>query len=67
MEGKQYGYVRVSKARGVNLGRRPKEKPENYLTVYELWHSGEVSARGAASQLGVNHKTFLKRAHEQPA
>ena len=59
--------IAAAKARGVNLGRRPKEKPDNYPAVYELWHNGAVSARGAASRLGVNHKTFLKWAHEQSA
>ena len=57
--------IAAAKARGENLGRRPKEKPDNYPAIYELWHNGEVSARGAASRLGGNHKTFLKWAHEQ--
>ena len=59
--------IAAAKARGKHLGRRPKEKPDDYPAVYELWYSGEVSARSAASRLGVNHKTFLKWANEQPA
>ena len=59
--------IAAAKARGEHLGRRPKEKPDNYPAIYELWYNGEVSARSAASRLGVNHKTFLKWAHEQPA
>ena len=59
--------IAAAKARGEHLGRRPKEKPDDYPAIYELWHRGEVSARSAASSLGVNHKTFLKWAHEQPA
>lgn len=59
--------IAAAKARGEHLGRRPKEKPDDYPAILELWYRGEVSARGAASRLGVNHKTFLKWAHEQPA
>ena len=42
-------------------------RPDDYPAIYDLWYRGEVSARGAAFRLGVNHKTFLKWAHEQPA
>ena len=58
--------IAAAKARGEHLGRRPKEKPDNYPAVFDLWQSGEMSARCAASSLGVNHKTFLKWAHERP-
>ena len=59
--------IAAAKARGEHLGRRPKEKPDEYPAVYEQWKSGTVSARGAASRLGVNHRTFLKWAHEATA
>ena len=59
--------IAAAKARGEHLGRRPKEKPENYPAVYSLWKDGDISARGAAAQLGVNHKTFLKWAQEASA
>ena len=59
--------IAAAKARGEHLGRRPKEKPDDYPAVYALWHSGKISARAAASRLGVNHKTFLKWANTQPA
>ena len=59
--------IAAAKARGEHLGRRPKEKPDDYPVIYGLWQSGELSARGAATRLGVNHKTFLKWAHEQSA
>ena len=59
--------IAAAKARGEHLGRRPKEKPDEYPAIYELWHSGEVSARAAASRLGVNHKTFLKWANKPSA
>ncbi len=56
--------IAAARAKGKHLGRRPKEKPENYPSVYALWRSGELSARQAAQELGVNHKTFLKWTEE---
>lgn len=71
-----YGYARVSskeqneqrqaegiaaaKARGVRFGRKPKEKPLEYPVVLETWRKQELSARAAATRLGVTHKTFQK-------
>ena len=52
--------IAAARARGANLGRRPKKIPENYPIIYNQWRSGRLSARGAASILGVNHKTFIK-------
>ena len=59
--------IAAAKAKGKHLGRFPKEKPANYPAVYERWHSGNVSARKAASRLGVSHKTVLKWARETSA
>ncbi len=52
--------IAAAKAKGLNLGRRPKEKPESFCTVYSSWHDGTISARQAAIQLGTSHATFLK-------
>ena len=52
--------IAAAKARGVSFGRKPKEKPENYPLVYSAWKSGTLSARKAAEQLGVSHRTFLR-------
>lgn len=75
-----YGYARVSskeqneqrqaegiaaaKARGVRFGRKPKEKPLEYPVVLETWRKQELSARAAATRLGVTHKTFQKRSEQ---
>jgi fused signal recognition particle receptor len=59
-----YDAIAAAKARGAHLGRRPKQKPSEYIAVYSLWRNGEISARRAASRLGVDHKTFLKWTHE---
>ena len=56
--------IAAAKARGVNLGRRPKEQPSNFSSVYLDWKTGAVSARRAAAQLGTSHQTFLKWARE---
>ena len=50
--------IAAAKARGVRFGRRPLEKPLHYDLVRDKWASGEISAREAARELGVNHKTF---------
>lgn len=52
--------IAAAKAKGVNLGRRPKVKPDNFQLVYCSWQNGEISARCAATQLGTTHQTFLK-------
>lgn len=52
--------IAAAKAKGVSFGRRPKARPNNYPAVYSNWQHGCISARNAAEQLGVNHKTFLK-------
>ena len=52
--------IAAAQARGVVFGRRPKEKPENFNSVFALWQQEQLSARQAAAQLSVNYKTFLK-------
>ena len=52
--------IAAAKAKGVNFGRRPKERPPEFAAVFLEWKAGNISARNAANQLGVNHRTFLK-------
>ncbi len=52
--------IAAAKARGVRFGKPPKARPEEYGNIRMLWSSGKLSAREAASCLGVAHKTFLK-------
>ena len=56
--------IAAAKSRGVQFGRKPKEKPPEYPTVLEAWRRKELSARAAASKLGVTHKTFQKWAEQ---
>lgn len=56
--------IAAAKARGVKFGRRPMERPSNFETIFAEWKSGHLSARGAAKQLGITHRTFIKWATE---
>ena len=55
--------IAAAKARGVTFGPKPKERPQGYDQALDQWAAGTLSARQAAKQLGVAHKTFLKWAH----
>ena len=56
--------IAAAKLRGVQFGRKPKEKPPEYPAVLEVWRRKELSARAAAARLGVTHKTFQKWAEQ---
>ena len=56
--------IAAAKSRGVQFGRKPKEKPPEYPTVLEAWRRKELSARAAAARLGITHKTFQKWAEQ---
>jgi len=56
--------IAAAKARGVKFGRRPIERPPEFNEMCEKWKSGGISARKAALQLGVAHRTFLSWARE---
>ena len=60
--------IAAAKARGVRFGRKPIQKPPEFNQVFQQWKTGELSARKAASKLGVAHQTFLKwsRQHDCP-
>ena len=51
--------IAAAKARGVRFGARPMARPAVYPEKLAQWQKGEISAREAARQLGVTHKTFL--------
>lgn len=56
--------IAAAKAKGVQFGRPRKARPLMYLDLLERWKRKEISARHAAKQLGVTHKTFLTWAKE---
>lgn len=57
--------IAAAKQRGVKFGRRPKERPDSFLELKKRWECGEISARAAAMELGISHRTFSSWAKEQ--
>lgn len=51
--------IAAARESGVQFGRRPKERPQEYEEVKEQWRKGNISAREAARRLGIVHRTFL--------
>ena len=51
--------IAAAKARGVRFGRKPMQRPENFQVLRQKWKRGEISARQAAAQLKITHRTFL--------
>lgn len=56
--------IAAAKARGVKFGRKPTKRPKEFADVRSAWGNGQISARKAAVQLGITHRTFLKWATE---
>ena len=56
--------IAAAKARGVRFGRQPMQRPEDFPLVRQRWEHGEISARQAAAQLKIAHRTFLLWAKE---
>lgn len=51
--------IAAAKQRGVKFGRTPIERPPKFESLKIAWLNGEISARGAAKQLGICHVTFV--------
>ena len=56
--------IAVAKAKGVQFGRIPITKPQNYEYIFSEWKKGELSEREAARILNVSRPTFHKWTHE---
>ena len=50
--------------RGVHFGRVRKELPNDFLSVANKWHSGDITVREAAAKLGISASTFCRRCRE---
>ena len=59
--------IAVAKSKGVRFGRPPREKPEQFPVLYETWRQDKISARAAACELGIAHRTFILWASEHSA
>ena len=51
--------IAAAKAKGVKFGRKPLQRPEKFDEIRERWLKNEISARKAAKELNVAHRTFL--------
>lgn len=59
--------IAVAKTKGIRFGRPPRERPELFSALYEAWQRDEISARAAARELGITHRTFGLWAKEYSA
>jgi len=50
--------IAAAKAKGVRFGRPPRERPDIFPTLCDAWQNHEISARAAARELGIHHRTF---------
>ena len=57
--------IAAANARGVRVGGQPMQRPENFPLVQQRWERGEISARQAAEQLKITHRTFLRWVKEK--
>lgn len=56
--------IAAAKQRGVRFGAPPKERTESFYQYRLEWRAGRMTARAAATQLGIHYKTFLRWARE---
>lgn len=57
--------IAAAKQRGVKFGRNPMERSADFQRLKDRWEKQELSAREAARQLGITHRTFLLWAREE--
>ena len=57
--------IAAAKAQGVRFGRKPKERPKEYVCLKAQWEACEISAREAARRLNITHQTFLRWANDE--
>ena len=56
--------IAAAKERGVQFGRERIKLPDDFPDFARLWQKGSISSRRAAEELGINYKTFQRRAKE---
>ena len=54
--------ITAAKAKGVTFGRPAINTPENWQSVIESWHNGEITAKKAMELTGIRRTTFYKLA-----
>jgi len=56
--------IAAAKERGVQFGRKPLDRPDEFYSLRLQWLDGIISARAAARCLGITHSTFLRWVNE---
>lgn len=56
--------IAAARARGVHLGRPPKELPENYADIITLWETKKINLDNALKLTGMKKTTFFKYLRE---
>jgi len=56
--------IAIAKQNGVKFGRAPLKRPPEYEELKAAWEQKKISARAAAQELGITHRTFLKWVRE---
>ncbi|MBO7710388.1 MAG: recombinase family protein [Lachnospiraceae bacterium] len=59
--------IAIAKQNGVRFGRAPLKRPPEYEAMKAAWEQKKISARAAAQELGITHRTFLKWVREETA
>ena len=62
---RQSAGIAAAKARGVQFGKRPKERTALFYELREQWQCGKVTSREAGQLLGISHTTFLAWVSEE--
>jgi len=57
--------IAAAKESGVRFGRKPLKRPKEFYNLKLQWEQQLISAREAARQLGITHRTFLNWAKEK--
>lgn len=57
--------IEVSKAIDKHLGKPKAETPENFDKIYNSWKSGDITAKDAMKELGLESATFYKMVNEK--
>lgn len=57
--------IAAAKARGVQLGRKPMELPDNFESMCEAYQAGHVTIRSAARALNMSRTTFHRKYQEK--
>ena len=56
--------IAEAKKRGVHFGRREQDAPTGFENLVQKWQKGEISAKAAASELGMPRTTFRRKAQK---